>query len=226
MFYGTVLYAVSPLKDPMIPDHEHVQYTIKSADKVSTLILNVEHGTIRGRQSYSISTTSDSQDMSLEILRDGLLPLKNLRLQKDGRSDFMTTSELGTIPVLHDDEILIVDFNDLSHVLRGYPFDHPRTLEIVFPYQADRDEKRKMSFMIKYVKSETINLQGGSYDSYKLQLAAQLSGGMSVFSGMIPKTYFWYSQEAPHTLLRYEGGTGPGGDEEIIMEMVHYRIDG
>jgi len=215
------LYGEGPLKDPGIPDMETIRYTVSTGKISDTVVQSVQRFNRDGREFYLVNADSKSQDVRIEIIRSSLIPVKSEKNRKTGRTDLRSLSEITSIPFIGADEILLVDFNDLSHVLRGYPFDTPRTLDIVFPYQSV-DENSSMSFRIKYIKKETLKLECGIYESYKLQMAAQMSGGMSVIAGMIPKSYFWYSVESPHYLLKYEGGAGPESSENIVMEMQSY----
>jgi len=218
------LYGESPLKDPGIPDRETIRYAVSTGKMSDTVVQSVQTFSRDGRDFYLVNSDSDSQDIRIEILRSSLIPVKSEKNQKTGRTDLRSTSEISSVPSIGTNEVFLVDFNDLSHVLRGYPFDAPRTLDIVFPYQP-QEESSSMSFRIKYIRKETLKLECGTYESYKLQLAAQMSGGMAVFAGMIPKNYFWYSVDSPHYLLKYEGGAGPDNSENIVMEMMSYTAD-
>lgn len=224
---GGILFSNSPLTDPLIPDNEHISYTILKGKEYSSAIQTVRKlVSDDGSTWYKIMLSSPEQDIEVDILSENLVPYRSRRVQKSGRTEYMTFSEIKYAPEVQDDEILLVDFNDLSHILRGYPFSNPRILWLVFPYNSENkdDKKDSITFKIKFIKEETVEIGSESYDSYKLQLSAKMTGGMAMFSGMVPKTFFWYSTEKPHYLLKYEGSSGMGNSERIVMEVESYEI--
>lgn len=224
---GGILFSNSPLSDPLIPDNEHISYTVLKGKEYSSAFQTVSKVVSDdGSSWYKVILSSSEQDIEVDILSESLVPYRSRRVQKGGRTEYMTYSEIKSAPAVQDDEILLVDFNDLSHILRGYPFSNPKVLRLVFPYNPENkdDKKDSITFRIKYMKEETLEIGSESYDSYKLQLSAKMTGGMAMFSGMVPKTFFWYSTEKPHYLLKYEGSSGMGDSERIVMEVESYEI--
>lgn len=224
---GGLLFSNSPLTDPSIPDNEQISYTILKGKEYSSAFQTVNRIiSDDGSSWYKVMLSSPDQDIEVDILSESLVPYRSRRVQKGGRTEYLTYSEIKSAPKVQDDEILLVDFNDLSHILRGYPFSDPKMLKLVFPYnpENDNDKKDSITFRIKFIKEETVDIGDESYDSYKLQLSAKMTGGMAMFSGMVPKTFFWYSTEKPHYLLKYEGSSGMGDSERIVMEVESYGI--
>jgi hypothetical protein len=224
---GGILFSNSPLTDPSIPDNEHISYTILKGKEYSSAFQTVSKiVSDDGSSWYKIILSSPEQDIEVDIRSENLVPYRSRRVQKAGRTEYMTFSEIKYAPEVQDDEILLVDFNDLSHILRGYPFSNPRILRLVFPYNPENKDNKKdsITFKVKFIKEETVDIGSESYDSYKLQLSAKMTGGMAMFSGMVPKTFFWYSTEKPHYLLKYEGSSGMGNSERIVMEVESYEV--
>ncbi len=222
---GTAVFSNTPLKDPLIPEGEEIRYRVSGDDGTISLVQRVD--TVvqdDGSSWYRITTNSPLQDGEIDIARDSLVPYRSYSVTKSGRTDFISSSEIRSVPPLANDEIFLVDFSSLSHVLRGYPFDSHETLHLVFPNTPDdSDRKNPVSFRIRYVKKESISLGEETFTAHKLQLNVKMSGGMAMFSGMVPKTYFWYSEDQPHYLLKYEGSSGSGGNDKIVMEFESYR---
>ncbi|MDC7233972.1 MAG: hypothetical protein PQJ58_12135 [Spirochaetales bacterium] len=223
------VFSQSPLADPFIPDNERISYSITTGKETTHALQTVSReATEDGRFWYKVVLSSPEQDIEVDILTETLIPYRSRKVQKTGRTEYTTWSEIQVAPAVKDDEILLVDFNDLSHILRGYPFSEPRTLNLVFPYNPENngDKKDSISFRVKYIKEENLEIGNQSYMAHKLQLAFKMTGGLALFSGMVPKTFFWYSVENPHYLLKYEGSSGMGNSEKIIMEIESYEIGG
>ena len=227
LLIGGVIFSNNPLSDPSIPDNERISYSVLRGKEYSNALQTVSKiKADDGSSWYRVLLSSPAQDIEVDIRTETLVPYRSRRVQKTGRTEYTTFSEIHSAPAVNDDEILLVDFNDLSHILRGYPFSDPKTLKLVFPYNPEKKDNKKdsVTFRVKYIKEETLDIGSESYDSYKLQLSAKMTGGMAMFSGMVPKTFFWYSVEKPHYLLKYEGSGGMGDSERIIMEVESYEI--
>jgi hypothetical protein len=70
---------------------------------------------------------------------------------------------------------------------------------------------------VKCKGRERIAVKGGTFDCYKLEFS--MDGFIGTF---LSKMNAWYSVEAPHYLVYYEGPDGPPGTPKRIMEMVQY----
>jgi len=137
------------------------------------------------------------------------------------RSDINTSISLLNEPLLSADEIALIDTSDMANILRAYPFDNPREMTLVFLGQGG-DDMNGMSFHIIFRGEETINLNGRNYESWKLEMKADLDGAMAFFASMIPKTYLWYSREDSRHLLKMTGSRGPGAENAMTLEMISY----
>lgn len=227
LLIGGIVFSKSPLTDPLIPDNEHISYSVSRdkeySDALQTVnIVKEDDGSLW----YKVRLSSSEQDIEVDIHTETMVPYRSWRVHKTGRTEYSIFSEIKSAPAVQDNEICLVDFNDLSHILRGYPFSKPQTLNLVFPYNSENKDNKKdsITFRVRYIKEEMLEIGTESFESHKLQLSAKMTGGMAMFSGLVPKTFFWYSTEKPHYLLKYEGGSGVGGSDEIIMEFKSYEI--
>lgn len=173
------------------------------------------------RQYFEVKAHSIDRASETIFTLNRLIPLSVKTYIYGSRGELETSTELKSEPQIGENEIAILEMSDLSHVLRAYPFEDPRDMQLVFLGQGG-ESMGEMSFWILFEKEETLTLDGVNYESYKLELKAQLSGAMKIFSAMIPKTYMWFSKEDSHHMLRMEGSEGPGADKAIVVEMVSY----
>ncbi len=217
-FFVSAVYGESPLIDPQIPNGESLRYRITEDDQISYSTQEIfREDNVFGLM-YSIFTKSDIQDSNLWVHRSGLLPYKSSVVNRINGAEYSTETVIQKIPEFSSDSIAVIGFADLVHVLRGFPFKAGNKLKMRTLGQNQDDEMFSME--IHYQKSETIKIDGAAYQTYKLQLVPQITGFLNIIVGMFPKTYFWYSTEKPHILIRYEGSAGFGGDKQVIELVV------
>lgn len=68
---------------------------------------------------------------------------------------------------------------------------------------------------------EKINTEDGEVDCYKVEVVPKL-GVLGVFKVFFPKTYFWFTVDAPHKWVRYEGLENGVGTPEVIMKVTNF----
>ncbi|GJM17275.1 MAG: hypothetical protein DHS20C13_26020 [Thermodesulfobacteriota bacterium] len=68
---------------------------------------------------------------------------------------------------------------------------------------------------------EKIKTTDGEVDCYKVEVVPKL-GVLGVFKVFFPKTYFWFTVDAPHRWIRYEGLENGIGTPEVIMNVTNY----
>jgi hypothetical protein len=222
-FSFLTIHAETPLSDPGIPDGEIIVYRTDREGEVSfsrqtTRILPGE-----GSEFYQVITRSPGQDRALLLSREDLIPRETLLRNERGNASYQTKTEIGSSPTVGPGVIFLTDMEDLSHLLRGYPFESPQTLRLAFLGQEEGPDPPEMAFLIRYRKKEKIDLQGSDYEAYRLELTMDLSGPMAVFSRLFPKTFFWYDTSPPHPLLRYQGSGGSRSSDEVVTEMAEYH---
>ena len=120
-------------------------------------------------------------------------------------------------------EMLVLDFANLFSVLRGFPFDSPRAQQITFIGHQDQSAREtSWKLVAGYAGRETVEAGGRSIECHKLALTFQVSGPMSLFAGMVPRTYYWFSAAKPHYCVKYTGVSGPPGSPVITRLITSY----
>ncbi len=214
--------SISPaLSDPGIPDGEEIRYITRSEDETSFSTTLVTHDTSELGTLYIVSDRDDERERLVTISRPGMIPLSSDSLSRVNQAAYESRTRLIEAPVVGNDEIFALGNDDLSFLLRGYPFDSPRRLSLHFLGQSG--EESGFSLDVVHRRQERIELESGSYQAHKLELVANLPGAMSIFRAAIPKTFLWFNAEAPHQLLRFQGSAGFGDNSEIVTEMISYR---
>ena len=90
--------------------------------------------------------------------------------------------------------------------LRGFPWEEKKFAKIVF---LNRPENFRLEMKVK--RKETIHINNKSYECWKVQIGM---GG--VMGAIFPKSYYWYSVESPHYLVRGEASGMPGSPKTIL----------
>jgi hypothetical protein len=209
------------LSDPGIPDGEEIRYQTTSGDDVSYSLLRVSLGTSEVGEVFLVENRDDEIRRVVTVRRDGLIPLESSSLSQVNRSAYESSTRLLQAPATGEDEVFVLSVEDISFLLRGYPFDSPRRLTLHLLGQSGEDGG--FSLDVVYRREESLDVLGREYQAHKLELVTSLPGAMAIFRGAIPKTFLWFNAEAPHQLLRYEGSAGFGSGDELVTEMVSYR---
>ncbi|MBN2658507.1 MAG: hypothetical protein JXR86_15715 [Spirochaetales bacterium] len=209
---------------PSIPDGEVIRYkTVVGKRNGETEYSSQSISLIseENREFYLVRSSSSAQSTETMITADTFIPVSMSKRIYGERSDIATTVALLNEPRLSADEIAVLDTNDLANILRAYPFENPRDMNLLFLGQGG-EEMSSMSFRIIFNGEETVSLNNREYDAWKLEMKADLSGAMALFSSMIPKTIMWFSKEDSHHLLKMTGSRGPGADNVVNLEMISY----
>jgi hypothetical protein len=217
IFANSVL-ASQTIQDPGFQDGEFARYKITIGEEIefSTQTIKVQN------DSYAIETETELSKQLTLLNRDNLFPYLIERSERVNGSEFTSRTEVLKNPQITSDEVFIMEIGDLIHVLRGYPFEDPRTLRIhVLGQDA---EEGNFSLDVKFRRTENIDVNGKRYRAYKLELVANIGGPFSLFAGFFPKTFFWYSEESPHILLKYEGTGGFGEEGKRIVELLETNV--
>ena len=107
-------------------------------------------------------------------------------------------------------------FHDaLSLVLRGYPFDAPRDLDLmVVPDQTSNraGDVQPRAGLVSYVGRETLQLPFGQVDAHHLTFHYKAPAALQGTAGKSPIHHYWFAAEssAPwlHLMVQYEGPLG------------------
>ncbi|MCK5674091.1 MAG: hypothetical protein KAH95_11990, partial [Spirochaetales bacterium] len=112
------------------------------------------------------------------------------------------------------DEILVSDMDGFIVGLRGFSWKKNASAKIVF-----MNRSGGFSPELKIKGKETLNINGKSYECWKAQV-----GMKGVLGAVFPKSYFWYSVDSPHYLVRSEVAGLPGSPK-VVLEIQSYRAN-
>lgn len=220
------------LRDPRIPDSEESSYITRIDGEVSYSRTVVQ--VMEDENAYEFRNSDQDSESVLVVSRQGLIPIRGEVVTKTDSVEFTELTTVQRPPRLGRDVILLLSFDNIPYLLRGYPFSNPRTLEIstLSPESGSEgagedDSGEDFSIQIEYRGRETISANRVSYGAYKLELVFKLPGIAAIFAGAIPKTFLWYEAKAPYRLLRHEGPTdfNFGGEQmTFVTELLSSRI--
>jgi hypothetical protein len=223
---GGFAFAEDSLKDPGIPNGERSIYTLKFGDEQTRMVEVVTVEKEDGRDIYKIVSRSDFEDLEIKIVKNTMTVIY---IRSVTESQGMITDKLTTLIedglVTEEDEIIVPDFSELRYVLRGFPFTDPRPLRIITlkTEEGGIGGIGNFKFTIKLLKTEEVELRNKSIDCYKLGLSLSGGGVLGLLKGLFPKTNFWFSVEAPHYLVRFEGLGGGGSKKTMELELEYIQ---
>lgn len=205
-----------PLKDPGIPDGEMVTYVLKIGNESFAVTEQTVHKKENGRDYYYITSLTKAEDMTVRIDRSAMtIVMSDSTIRKPGVVINNRSTTLRNDVKTAPDEISITDFRGLNMILRGYPFATLRTL------RTKNIQGDMFAIQVNYLEETTLTIMGKKTPCYKLEMAVT-----GVLGAFVPKTYYWYTKEAPHIMVRYEGPSGGPGSPNRIMEMTGYSVKG
>ena len=102
----------------------------------------------------------------------------------------------------------------IAGVLRFLPFENWR------PFTAHLLTNEPQLYEIKFEMrgKERVKTSSGELECYKIELVPQL-GLLNALRPFLRRAYFWFSVEAPHFWVRYEGPENGQGTPQIAMEL-------
>ncbi|MGC9311246.1 MAG: hypothetical protein ACP5IA_01040 [Sediminispirochaetaceae bacterium] len=220
-FIAGSLQAQINLINPSFPKKESFTY-VRSSERGEEMVLIemrlVENSATGEREQpaarphYEYRMQSDSKDMLVKLSADTLLVFySEVRLKQSHSTVFRTSEIVQQNKAVGPGELLICDGNGLDVSLRGFPWREHDKADLVFLNGSD-----KFKFGAKVEGRETLRLNNTAYECYKMQLS--FGGFIGTF---FPKSYFWYSVEEPHILVRAEAA-GMMGEDSYEIELVSY----
>jgi hypothetical protein len=209
------VYAASLLSDPFIPDGEKITYALRRGDENSTVVEEVRVKKDGEKSLYEITSSSKLLDRKIKLLREtmAIVSIHTVRKFQDATLDSVLTV-IDEKPTVENGAMKLADFSILTYILRGFPFGTLENLKVGYYGEQKRNS---YSMSVKCKGRERIAVKGGTFDCYKLEFS--MDGFIGTF---LSKMNAWYSVEAPHYLVYYEGPDGPPGTPKRIMEMVQY----
>jgi hypothetical protein len=175
--------------------------------------------------SYEIATRSRAVDTLLVLSRSRLATQSISTVTRTGAATIRATTEVDAatrLPVgTNVPSIPMLELAELAHKLRGFDFTDRNTIPIQL-LSTGPEEESSFELGVKLARNETLAVEGRQLDTHKLELVFSASGIVGMLGRLAPKTLFWFSVEAPHYLVRYQGGGGPPGTPTQSWELRDY----
>jgi len=101
----------------------------------------------------------------------------------------------------------------IAGALRSLPFG-PDTR---FPAHFLTNEPKVYDVTLEVRERETVRTPAGTFECYKVEVVPHV-GALGAFRFLFPKAYFWFTVDAPHSWVRYQGPENGPGTAEIVLE--------
>lgn len=216
----------TPLRDPSIPNGEVAVYRMEEGDRKSRFTEKVRVESENGHGVYGFVYESEQETIEVKIQKEIMVPYSVFTVSENESMRMESSTRVSFHTVVESKDIIVLSFSDLKYTLRGFPFgeDAP-DLGISFLNTNGGEDDGGPSFDIKviYVETEEIVLEDNrTVDCHKLELKFRATGIMRVLNTFVGKTYFWYSVEAPHYLVAYEGNSSFPGSPRTQITIENY----
>ena len=206
------MYGQVVLTNPGIPEKETIIYTQNTEGKLETVKSIMEYKSSDNKSWLEYRFFSTERDVFLKLDKGNLNAYYSEVWDRPDNSSFHTIIEvLENGKQAGKDDILISDMDGFIVGLRGFSWKKNASARIVF-----MNRSGGFSPELKVKGKETLKIDGTSYESWKVQV-----GMKGVLGAVFPKSYFWYSVDSPHYLIRSEVAGLPGSPK-IIMEIKSY----
>ena len=230
----------SGITDPGVPDGERTVWRVSTRDKepeFTTITWSAKNS--GGRPVYEITTVTGERKQAKYIVdrRDlRLIWCRVLRDTEDGKSEVVIEVKDGYQHLTHEfeskrKEKKIEHKSDgyngsiLLFSLRGLPFgkQSEARLRLTPPFVPDMPLWiwRMWKSRIRFLGEERVTVPAGTYDCYKLEVAA--SGGL--IRRFTSEYYAWYAKEPPHHFVKYQDEDGKSVTELMKIDFVDMEDD-
>lgn len=202
-----------------VPAYE--RYLLRDLDGGQTMALEITTASDkRFGQVWSVVAVTTFPEMKNEAvitIRHSDLQVVNAnetRTFKDG--SVRETFELKSLSATNDDKaFLISNPQSIGYIMRTFPFAAGEK-QIMLRFLGSRGGG--MNFYVKNNGLKKIELKTfGKIDAYELELGVDAS----LFSAFIPKTFYYFRNDAQKTFVRFKGSFMPGAKENDL-ELVEY----
>jgi len=214
--FSSISWAGFQFLDPDIPDNETILYRSTSEGKTITIKEQVRHIIEENNNIYEIVSLSPALDTYIRINRKDMTVISVHTFQKyEGATLDSKLIVKDEKPNMENNAIRIPHFVVLSHLLRGFPFESKKKLQINY-YGGSSGKKFKLC--VKNKHRDIINVMGKEVECYKLEF------GLAGFLwAVLPELELWYSVEPPHYMVKYKGPEGPPGTPKRFIEIIEYQ---
>ena len=222
-------HAYSPLSDPYIPNGETSSYLV--VNKKGSVKINETVNLDKTGNKYIIKVSAPSITRELTILRETMTPVEltiitnkdTYRLTTRKNVNYLNNNQKGASFTIG--RLTLLSASDMPYSLRGYPFAKPVPVEIKFLNdQGTGDNDTPFKVTAEAAGEETLAIGGRQIPCYIIEIKYHVSGFMSLFKSMFPKTRLWYCKESPHYLVKYEnkGDQGSASTGNMVMTITQY----
>ena len=192
-----LLAAAPMLEDPGIPEEQSV-YSSECNNQVQKITEVLYSRVVDGKEVYLDTFRSPDLDRYLMVEKATFKVLATHTVRHGAEAEVETIQLVREKqPKQRPNELRVSDYYGLRFLLRGYPFDKPRSLEI-----NQLNGQDDISMYVKYLATEPMELMGKMVNCIKLELS--FSGVVGAF---LPKTQLWYLKAEPHYLVCYQGAS-------------------
>lgn len=218
-FSAAGLPAQIAISNPGFPDTESITY-IRSSDHGSEMveveISLVPDNSPAGRPYYKYRMQSESKDMLVKLDAGSLeIFYSEVWIKKTYSTIHRINKIVEQSKPTGPSDLLVCDGNGLEVRLRGFPWARHKEAKLAFLNGSD-----KFEINLKIDGRETLHINNTAYECHKVQMG--LGGFLGSF---FPKSYFWYSVNKPHILVRAEAAEMMGEDAHVL-ELVSYSAAG
>jgi hypothetical protein len=207
-------YAQHPLVDPGIPNGETAMYAVTAGKDTAVMTQRIVKKNNNSRVVYEVISESSLDDMKLIIDASRMtVEYSWVRRKRPGLVVETETKTVTNTIKTEANELSVSDFSGLLIMLRGFPFGKLHAVKLRMAQGS--------GFVLNAVNTRMVDVKiaGNVIRCYEIELA--LDGFLGAF---MPKTYFWYSQQRPHYLVRYQGQMAGPGSPPLVMELTGYHI--
>ncbi|PIU51619.1 hypothetical protein COS91_03515 [Candidatus Desantisbacteria bacterium CG07_land_8_20_14_0_80_39_15] len=204
-----LLFASELFKNPAIDKPEKWKYRSSEGGKWNIMTDSSKYITRNGKGFLIITSVPEDKKYvtTMTLEPDTLKPIS---IKIDGETETVFEAKYrGNMAVINlfrgpknirNKKILLApvtyDQRTLFWLLRGYPFDKPKELEIdlIMPLG------NRCSMKVRYLGTEIISVPAGKFIAHKLEV--EPNAILPMFSEKL-RTYFWYSREKIPKFLKY-----------------------
>ncbi len=209
------MYGQVNLTNPGIPEKETIIYTQETEGKLETVKSITEYKSSDNKSWLEYRFYSTARDVLLKLDDNNLNAFYSEVWDRIDNSSFHTIIEvLENKKQAGKDEVLVSDMDGFIVGLRGFSWKKNASAKIVF-----MNRSGGFSPELKIKGKETLNINGKFYECWKAQV-----GMKGVLGAVFPKSYFWYSVDSPHYLVRSEVAGLPGSPK-VVLEIQSYRAN-
>jgi hypothetical protein len=209
---SSLVFSQITLINPGIPLTESISYNQIVDGVVESIKVEVESVNEDNNHWLEYRTFSREQEVFIKFDPDNLTAFYSEVWDKKADSTVHSITQIiENKKIVKDNELLITDMYGFLLSLRGFPWEEENSAEIVF---LNGSSDFKLDLKIK--GKETLQIDDKTYECWKVQIGM---GG--IMGAIFPKSYYWYTINAPHFLIRSEG-SGMPRNPKTILEIKSY----